>query len=132
VKRRIILGTYVLSSGYSAKFYLRAQKARTLIQREFKEAFQFVDAIVGPVSPTPARKIGETAGDPLRDYLADIYTISANLAGVCGISVPCAKIAYEGSFLPVGLQIMGPHLAEATLLRVARSWEVIRDAAPSS
>lgn len=128
VKRRIILGTYVLSSGYSDQFYLRAQKARTLIQREYQQAFQSVDAIVGPVSPAPARMIGQNADDPLQDYLADIYTICANLAGVCGISVPCGSVNYEGSNLPVGLQLMGPHLGEPALLRAARAWEVIRDA----
>ncbi|MFP6881797.1 MAG: Asp-tRNA(Asn)/Glu-tRNA(Gln) amidotransferase subunit GatA [Roseibacillus sp.] len=128
VKRRIILGTYVLSSGYSDQFYLRAQKARTLIQREYQQAFQSVDAIVGPVSPAPARKIGQNADDPLQEYLADIYTICANLAGVCGISVPCGSVNYEGSNLPVGIQLMGPHLGEPALLRAARGWEVIRDA----
>ncbi|MFP6866213.1 MAG: Asp-tRNA(Asn)/Glu-tRNA(Gln) amidotransferase subunit GatA [Roseibacillus sp.] len=128
VKRRIILGTYVLSSGYSDQFYLRAQKARTLIQRDYQQAFQSVDAIVGPVSPAPARKIGQNADDPLQDYLADIYTICANLAGVCGISVPCGSVNYEGSNLPVGIQLMGPHLGEPALLRAARAWEVIRDA----
>mgnify|MGYP000386157411 CR=1 FL=1 len=115
VKRRIILGTYVLSSGYSDQFYLKAQKARTLIQREYQQAFQSVDAIVGPVSPAPARMIGQNADDPLQDYLADIYTICANLAGVCGISVPCGSVNYEGSNLPVGLQLMGPHLGEPAL-----------------
>ena len=128
VKRRIILGTYVLSSGYSGKYYLRAQKARTLIQQEYQQAFQRVDALVGPVSPTPARRIGEFADTPLQDYLADIYTISANLAGICGLSVPCGTVEREGRELPVGLQILGPHLAEGVILRVGRAWEMIRDA----
>ena len=128
VKRRIILGTYVLSSGYSGKYYLRAQKARTLIQQEYREAFRQVDAVVGPVSPAPARRIGEFADDPLQDYLADIYTISANLAGIPGLSVPCGTVEREGRQLPVGLQILGPHLAEATVLRVGGAWEMIRDA----
>ena len=128
VKRRIILGTYVLSSGYSDQFYLRAQKVRTLIQREYQEAFQKVDAIVSPVVPAPARKIGEHADDPLQDYLADVYTIAANLAGVCAISVPCGTVATDGVALPVGLQFIGPHLGEQTILRAARSWEVLRDA----
>jgi aspartyl-tRNA(Asn)/glutamyl-tRNA(Gln) amidotransferase subunit A len=128
VKRRIILGTYVLSSGYSAKYYLQAQKARTLIQQDYRKAFESVDAIVGPVSPSPARRIGQFAEDPLQDYLADIYTISANLAGICGISVPCGQVQHEGSSLPVGLQLLGPHLAENTILRVGRGWETIRDA----
>ena len=128
VKRRIILGTYVLSSGYSGKYYLKAQKARTLIQGEYKEAFKKVDVIMGPVSPTPARKIGEHSESPLEDYLADVYTISANLAGICGISVPCGTVEREGSQLPVGLQILGPHLAESRILRAGRAWEQLRDA----
>ena len=128
VKRRIILGTYVLSSGYSGKYYLKAQKARTLIQGEYKAAFKNVDVIMGPVSPTPARKIGEHSESPLEDYLADVYTISANLAGICGISVPCGTVEREGSQLPVGLQILGPHLAESRILRAGRAWEQLRDA----
>ena len=127
VKRRIILGTWVLSSGYHDAYYTRAQKVRTLIQQEFHAAFQDVDAIISPVSPIPARKIGENADDPLRDYLADIYTITANLAGICGISVPCGAVPTEnGTQLPVGLQILGPHLAESTILRTAQAWETIR------
>lgn len=126
VKRRIILGTYVLSSGYYDAYYTRAQKVRTVIQQEYQKAFESVDAIVGPISPTPARRIGEHADDPLQDYLADIYTISANLAGVCALSVPCGTVEEEGKELPVGLQVIGPHLAEPTILRVARSWEVLR------
>lgn len=128
VKRRIILGTYVLSSGYYDAYYTRAQKVRTLIQREFNAAFADVDAILSPVSPIPARKIGENADDPLQDYLADIYTLSANLAGICGISVPCGTVpSGEGTELPVGLQILGPHLAEQTILRTAQAWETIRN-----
>lgn len=127
VKRRIILGTYVLSSGYYDAYYTRAQKVRTLIQREYQEAFKTVDAIVGPVCPAPARRIGATAEDPLQDYLADIYTISANLAGICAISVPCGTISRDGRNLPVGLQVMGPHLGEPTILRTARAWEMVRD-----
>ena len=128
VKRRIILGTYVLSSGYSGKYYLRAQKARTLIQQEYQRAFEEVDVLMGPVTPAPARRIGECADDPLQDYLADIYTISANLAGICGLSVPCGSVEREGRHLPVGLQILGPHLEEARILRAGRAWEAIRDA----
>jgi len=82
---------------------------------------------MGPVSPTPARKIGEHSDSPLEDYLADVYTISANLAGVCGLSVPCGTVDFEGSVLPVGLQILGPHLAEPQILRAGRAWEKIRD-----
>ncbi|NNC89010.1 MAG: Asp-tRNA(Asn)/Glu-tRNA(Gln) amidotransferase subunit GatA [Akkermansiaceae bacterium] len=130
VKRRIILGTYVLSSGYYDAYYTRAQKVRTLIQREFQSAFASVDAILAPVSPAPARKIGAAENDPLQDYLADIYTISANLAGICGLSVPCGTVpGDDGSALPVGLQVLGPHLAEATILRVARAWEITRERA---
>jgi aspartyl-tRNA(Asn)/glutamyl-tRNA(Gln) amidotransferase subunit A len=128
VKRRIILGTYVLSSGYYDAYYTRAQKARTLIQRDYQQAFESVDAIVGPVSPIPARRIGENADDPLQDYLADIYTISANLAGICALSVPCGTVERGGCHLPVGLQILGPHLAEPVILRAAQAWETIRGA----
>lgn len=119
VKRRIILGTYVLSSGYYDAYYLRAQKVRTLIRRDFEQAFESVDAILTPVAPEPAPKMGDASGDPLKHYLADIFTISANLAGNCGISVPLEPV--EG--LPVGLQILGPHLGEQTILRCARAIE---------
>ena len=129
VKRRIILGTWVLSSGYYDAYYTRAQKVRTLIRREFESAFEKVDVILSPVSPTPARKLGAHAGDPLQDYLADIYTLSANLAGICGISIPCGTVpGDDGTELPVGVQLLGPHLAEASLLRTAQAWETIRDA----
>jgi len=125
VKRRIILGTYVLSSGYYDAYYSRAQKVRTLIRRDFGTAFQQVDAILTPVVPSPARKIGEFADDPLHEYLSDIFTLSANLAGICAISVPCGTVpSGEGTDLPVGLQILAPHLAEATLLRVAKAAEL--------
>jgi aspartyl-tRNA(Asn)/glutamyl-tRNA(Gln) amidotransferase subunit A len=124
VKRRIILGTYVLSSGYYDAYYSRAQKARTLIRRDFEQAFQQVDAIVSPVAPTPARRIGAFAGDPLHEYLSDIFTISANLAGIPGISVPCGVTAFDGGCnLPTGLQVLGPHLGEQVILRVARAVE---------
>ncbi|MDE0825727.1 MAG: Asp-tRNA(Asn)/Glu-tRNA(Gln) amidotransferase subunit GatA [Akkermansiaceae bacterium] len=127
VKRRIILGTYVLSSGYYDAYYTRAQKVRTIVQQEFQAAFQKVDAILSPVSPGPARKLGDAKGDPLSDYLADIYTISANLAGICGISVPAGTVpSDEGTNLPVGLQLLGPHMAEETILRVAKTWESVR------
>lgn len=121
VKRRIILGTYVLSSGYYDAYYSRALKVRTLIRRDFKEAFEKVDAILTPVTPETAPKIGAAAGDPLKHYLADIFTISANLAGNCGISVPLEPI--DGK--PVGLQILGPHLGEKTILRTARAVEAL-------
>ncbi|BCX49986.1 glutamyl-tRNA(Gln) amidotransferase subunit A [Haloferula helveola] len=123
VKRRILLGTYVLSSGYYDAYYSRAQKVRTLIRRDFEEAFSKVDAILSPVVPSPARKIGVNSDDPLQEYLSDIYTIAANLAGICAISVPCGAVTSAGSELPVGLQILGPHLGEAQLLQVAAAAE---------
>jgi aspartyl-tRNA(Asn)/glutamyl-tRNA(Gln) amidotransferase subunit A len=124
VKRRIILGTYVLSSGYYDAYYSRAQKVRTLIRRDFETAFQQVDAILSPVVPSPARKIGSIGADPLQEYLSDIFTIAANLAGIPGISIPCGTVASdEGTQLPVGLQILGPHLGEAKLLQIAKAAE---------
>jgi aspartyl-tRNA(Asn)/glutamyl-tRNA(Gln) amidotransferase subunit A len=121
VKRRILLGTYVLSSGYYDAYYLRAQKVRTLIRQDFLKAFETVDAILTPTSPTPAFPIGEKADDPLQMYLMDIYTISANLAGLCGISVP-------GGFtrspkLPIGLQLLGKPFGETEILRLAHAYE---------
>ena len=124
VKRRIILGTYVLSSGYYDAYYSRAQKVRALIRRDFESAFSRVDAILSPVAPSPARKLGGSAIDPLDEYLSDIFTLAPNLAGICAISVPCGVTAFDGaSALPVGLQILGPHLGEAMLLRIARAAE---------
>jgi aspartyl-tRNA(Asn)/glutamyl-tRNA(Gln) amidotransferase subunit A len=124
VKRRIILGTYVLSSGYYDAYYSRAQKVRTLIRRDFEAAFEKVDAILSPVVPAPARKIGTLGADPLQEYLSDIFTIAANLAGIPGISVPCGSVdSGEGTQLPVGLQILGPHLGEAKLLQIAKAAE---------
>jgi aspartyl-tRNA(Asn)/glutamyl-tRNA(Gln) amidotransferase subunit A len=123
VKRRIILGTYALSSGYYDAYYLRAQKVRTLIRRDFDEAFAKVDAVLCPTSPTPAFKLGERTGDPLQMYLADIFTLAANMAGICGISIPCGFADVEGKKLPIGLQILGKALAEATMFRVANAYE---------
>jgi aspartyl-tRNA(Asn)/glutamyl-tRNA(Gln) amidotransferase subunit A len=123
VKRRIILGTYVLSSGYYDAYYLRAQKVRTLIRQDFAKAFEKVDAIVCPTSPTPAFKLGERTSDPLSMYLADIFTLAANIAGICGISVPCGFLERDGKQLPVGLQILGKELDESTVLQVARAYE---------
>src|SRR6186713_1318348 len=120
VKRRIILGTHVLSSGYYDAYYLRAQKVRTLIRNEFTAAFQKVDAIICPTSPSPAFKIGEKSADPLAMYLMDIYTISINLAGLPGISIPCG---FTGSGLPIGLQLIGRPFDEAGLLAVAQHYE---------
>jgi aspartyl-tRNA(Asn)/glutamyl-tRNA(Gln) amidotransferase subunit A len=121
VKRRIILGAYVLSSGYYDAYYLRAQKARTLIRRDFLRAFEKVDAIVTPTAPTAAFKIGEKADDPLQMYLSDIFTISCNLAGICGLSLPCGFTANPK--LPIGLQLLGQPFGEETLLRLARAYE---------
>ena len=123
VKRRIILGTYVLSSGYYDAYYLRAQKVRTLIRQDFATAFERVDAIVCPTSPTPAFKLGERTSDPLSMYLADIFTLAANIAGICGISVPCGFVEREGKQLPVGLQILGKELDESIVLQVAHAYE---------
>jgi len=130
VKRRIILGTYVLSSGYYDAYYLRAQKVRTLIRLDFLKAFEQVDAIVTPTMPMPAFKIGEKADDPLQMYLSDIFTLSCNLAGLCGISVPCGFATVPGpdsrtpaSRLPIGVQLLGQPFGEETLLRVAYAYE---------
>ncbi len=121
VKRRIILGTYVLSSGYYDAYYLRAQKARTLIRQDFLNAFRSVDVIAAPTTPTPAFKLGEKVEDPLQMYLSDIFTISCNLTGMCGISVPCGFS--ENPRLPLGLQLLGGPLDEQTILRVAHAYE---------
>ena len=127
VKRRIILGTYVLSSGYYDAYYGKAQRVRTLIRRDFDEAFREVDLIAGPVCPVPAFRLGEHAGDPLQMYLADIFTIAANLAGICGISVPCGFTQAAGRELPVGLQLMGRALGESDLFRAAGTWQRVSD-----
>jgi aspartyl-tRNA(Asn)/glutamyl-tRNA(Gln) amidotransferase subunit A len=120
VKRRIMLGTYALSSGYYDAYYLRAQKVRSLIARDFSDAFQKVDAIVTPTMPTPAFRLGEKTADPLQMYLADIYTVTGSLAGIPGISIPCGMTS---AGLPVGLQIFGPHFSEARVLQLARAYE---------
>ena len=120
VKRRIMLGTYALSAGYYDAYYLKAQKVRTLLTRDFDEAFRKVDAIVTPTSPTAAFRLGEKSNDPLAMYLADIYTVTADLAGIPGISVPCGETKEK---LPIGLQILGKHFAESTILRVAHAYE---------
>jgi aspartyl-tRNA(Asn)/glutamyl-tRNA(Gln) amidotransferase subunit A len=120
VKRRIMLGTYALSAGYYDAYYLKAQKVRRLLADEFLRAFAGVDAIVTPTAPTPAFKLGEKTGDPLAMYLADIYTVTASLAGICGVTVPCGATK---SGLPVGMQVLGAHLNEAVAFRVARTVE---------
>jgi aspartyl-tRNA(Asn)/glutamyl-tRNA(Gln) amidotransferase subunit A len=121
VKRRIILGTYVLSSGYHDAYYLRAQKVRTLIRNDFLKAFETVDAIVTPTTPTAAFKIGEKSDDPLQMYLSDIFTISCNLAGICGVSLPCGFT--KSPKLPIGLQLLGKPFGEKTLLKLAHAYE---------
>lgn len=120
VKRRIILGTYVLSSGYYDAYYLKAQRVRTLLKRDFDEAFRKCDCIMTPTSPTCAFKVGEKSDDPLQMYLSDIFTISVNLAGIPAISVPCG---FSEKKLPVGLQLMGKHFDEETILRAAYAFE---------
>ena len=120
VKRRIMLGTYVLSAGYYDAYYLKAQQVRTLILRDYDRAFEEVDVVAMPTSPTPAFKIGERVADPLQMYLADVFTVSANLAGLPAISVPCG---FTADRLPVGLQLTGRRFDEATLFRVADAYE---------
>jgi len=120
VKRRIMLGTYALSAGYYDAYYLKAQQVRTLIKSDFDTAFRAVDVIACPVSPTTAFKIGEKADDPLQMYLSDVFTLNCNLAGICGISLPCG---FDGNNLPIGLQLMGPAFGEESVLRVAHAYE---------
>jgi aspartyl-tRNA(Asn)/glutamyl-tRNA(Gln) amidotransferase subunit A len=123
VKRRIILGTYVLSAGYYDAYYLRAQKVRQLIRQDFARAFEKVDALISPTSPVPAFKLGERTADPLQMYLADIFTIAANLTGICGISVPCGFAKIDGAELPIGLQLLGKAMDEPRLLQTAHAYE---------
>ena len=123
VKRRILLGTYVLSSGYYDAYYLKAQRARTLIRRDFEQAFEKVDVLVSPTSPAPAHKLGELKDNPLAAYLEDVFTIPANLAGLPAISVPCNPVEVDGVSLPIGLQIIGKPLDELTVLRAADAFE---------
>ena len=123
VKRRILLGTYALSAGYYDAYYLKAQQVRRLLAEEYLRAFAEVDAIVTPTSPMPAFKLGEKTGDPLAMYLADIYTVTASLAGICGVTVPCGATA---AGLPVGMQVLAAHLNEGTAFRVARAVEAAK------
>jgi len=127
VKRRIILGTYVLSSGYYDAYYLRAQKVRELIRQDFAKVFETVDALVSPTSPGPAFKFGERTADPLQMYLADIFTNAGNLAGICGISLPCGFAEVDGKQLPIGLQLQGKALDEARILQIADAYEQSTD-----
>ncbi|MBN1402314.1 MAG: Asp-tRNA(Asn)/Glu-tRNA(Gln) amidotransferase subunit GatA [Anaerolineae bacterium] len=124
VKRRIMLGTYALSAGYYDAYYLRAQKVRTLIKADFDQAFEAVDVIACPTSPTAAFRIGEKTGDPLQMYLSDIFTLSANLAGICGLSLPCG---FDARGLPIGLQLLGQAFGEPQVLRVAHAYEQATD-----
>ena len=121
VKRRIILGTSVLSSGYYDAYYLRAQKVRTLIRQDFLKAFEKVDAIITPTTPTAAFKIGEKSDDPLQMYLSDVFTISCNLAGICGVSLPCGFT--KSPKLPIGLQLLGKPFGEEVMLKIAHAYE---------
>src|SRR5581483_10203772 len=120
VKRRIMLGTYVLSAGYYAAYYLKAQQVRTLIARDYDAAFDRVDVVAMPTSPTPAFALGERIADPLQMYLADVFTVSANLAGLPAISLPCG---FTSSGLPIGLQFTGRRFDESTILRAADAYE---------
>jgi aspartyl-tRNA(Asn)/glutamyl-tRNA(Gln) amidotransferase subunit A len=114
-----MIGTFALSSGYYEAYYGRAMKVRTLIRQDYEKVFKGVDALMAPVSPTPAFRIGEKTDDPLAMYLSDIYTVTANLAGIPALSVPCG---FTSGGLPVGLQILGSHFEEATLLRLAQNY----------
>ncbi|MFY9941929.1 MAG: amidase family protein, partial [Desulfobacterales bacterium] len=124
VQRRIIIGTYCLSAGYYDAYYGKASQVRTLITADFKEAFQRCDVLISPVAPTPAFKIGEKIDDPLTLYLSDMFTLSANLAGIPGMSVPCG---FSAAGLPIGLQLLGPHFSEGRLFRVAYNFEQASD-----
>jgi aspartyl-tRNA(Asn)/glutamyl-tRNA(Gln) amidotransferase subunit A len=124
VKRRIMLGTYALSAGYYDAYYVKALKVRRLIRRDYNEAFEQVDLIAGPVTATSAFKIGEKADDPLAMYLVDLYTVSANLAGVAGICLPCG---FSSDGLPIGLQLQAPPMQEDRLLRAAYMFQQATD-----
>lgn len=124
VKRRIILGTYALSSGYYEAYYRKAQQVRTLIKQDFEKAFEIADVIITPTSPTPAFKVGEKTAEPLQMYLSDIFTLSLNLAGVPGISIPCG---FTSDKLPVGLQIIGKHFDEASIFKISYAYEQATD-----
>jgi aspartyl-tRNA(Asn)/glutamyl-tRNA(Gln) amidotransferase subunit A len=126
VKRRIMTGTYVLSAGYYDAYYLKAQRVRRLIAADFERAFAEVDVVVGPTSPTAAFELGAKTSDPITMYLNDIYTIGANLAGLPAASIPCGFVEENGRELPVGMQIIGPHFAEARLLNVAHQYQRLK------
>jgi aspartyl-tRNA(Asn)/glutamyl-tRNA(Gln) amidotransferase subunit A len=124
VKRRILIGTYVLSHGYYDAYYIRAQKVRRLIAQDFARAFERCDVLIGPTSPTTAFRLGEKAADPVQMYLSDIYTIAVNLAGLPGMSIPCG---FDAEDLPVGLQIIGNYFREAQMLNVAHQYQLVTD-----
>jgi len=126
VKRRILLGTYALSAGYYDAYYRKAQQIRTLVTRDFLQAYEKCDVMIGPVTPTPPFKLGEKTDDPLQMYLADVYSVAASLAGICGMSVPCGTTR-DG--LPIGVQVMGPHFGESTMLRVGLAVEAMQERA---
>jgi len=123
VKRRIMLGTYALSAGYYDAYYLKAQKVRTLIRREFEAAFQKYDVLLTPVTPTPAFRLGEKVDDPLAMYYNDVFTLPVNIAGLPGASVPAGFVEADGATLPVGLQVLARPFDEVSLLRVAHAYE---------
>ena len=122
-RRRIMLGTYALAAGYHDAYYKKAQLVRELVRRDFANAFRTVDCIVTPTSPNPAFRIGEKASDPLTLYLEDVFTVSANIAGVPGLAVPCGFAEGDNTRLPIGMQFLGRHFDEATLLRVGYAYE---------
>jgi aspartyl-tRNA(Asn)/glutamyl-tRNA(Gln) amidotransferase subunit A len=124
VQRRVMIGTYVLSRGYRDAYYVQALKVRRLVKKDFDEAFRTCDVIAGPTAPTPAFPIGAKADDPLAMYLSDVYTVSANLAGLPGVSVPCG---FTAAGLPIGLQLLAPPFEEERLLRAARMYEAATD-----
>ena len=124
VKRRIMLGTYVLSAGYYDAYYIRAQKVRTLIKHDFERAFEQCDVLAAPVAPSTAFKIGENANNPIQMYLEDVFTLPLSLAGFCGVSVPCG---FDQKHLPIGLQLMGPAFGEAAILNVADAYQQTTD-----
>jgi aspartyl-tRNA(Asn)/glutamyl-tRNA(Gln) amidotransferase subunit A len=126
VKRRIMIGTYALSEGYDSKLYVTALKIRRLIKQDFDAAFTKCDVILSPTAPTPAFKLGEKSGDPLSMYLTDVFTVTCNIAGLPGVSIPCGFTS-GAKPLPIGLQLLGPHFGEEQLLRAARMYESATD-----
>jgi len=124
VQRRIMIGTYALSSGYYDAYYVRAQKIRALIKQDFDRAFEQCDVVLCPTSPTPAFKIGEKTGDPLQMYLCDVFTVTCNIAGIAGLSMPCGFTSGEKP-LPIGMQLLGKTFDEPRLLRIARMYEAV-------